>query len=63
MIKPTVMIGSIRIDNVNGELIRLTIDTEPFLDKQLEQIESQGETLAEALIELHEIVEMIQNGL
>lgn len=63
MTKPTVMIGSIRIDNVNGELIRLTIDTEPFLDKQLEQIESQGETLAEALIELHEIVEMIQNGL
>lgn len=61
--KPTVMIGNIRIENVNGELIRLTIDTDPFLDRRLEQIESQGDTLAEALISLHEIVEMTLNEL
>jgi hypothetical protein len=54
-----VYIGSIKIENVDGEFIRLTVDCEPFLDKRLEQMEAEGETLEAALITLHEQVEAV----
>jgi len=54
-----VYLGSIKIENVDGEYIRLTVDTEPFLDNRLEQMEAEGETLEAALISLHEQVEAV----
>lgn len=54
-----VILGHIRIENVDGEFIRLTVDCEPFLDKRLEQMEAEGETIEEALIALHAQVEAI----
>jgi hypothetical protein len=59
MSKLAVTIGTIRIDNVNGEFLRLTIDTDPYLDRRFEQVEAQGYTLAEALLGLHEQVEAL----
>jgi hypothetical protein len=57
-----VHLGHIKIDNIDGEFIRLTVDCEPFLDKRLEQMEAEGETLAEALMLLHEQVENVLAG-
>jgi len=54
-----VILGHIRIENVDGEFIRLSVDTDPFLDKRLENMEAEGETLEEALISLHEQVEAV----
>lgn len=54
-----IFIGSIKIENLEGEKIRLTIDTEPYLDPQIEQLEAEGQTLSEALLKLHQFVEFI----
>lgn len=58
-----VYLGKISIENVamdNGErFIRLTVDAEPFLNPQLEQMEAEGFTLAEALINLHQQIEAV----
>lgn len=55
-----VFLGTVRIENVNGEFIRLTVDGQPFIQPELDQLEAQGTTLAEALLSLHEQVEAIQ---
>ena len=55
-----VFLGNIKIENVSGEFIRLTVDGQPFLAQELDQLEAQGTTLSEALIGLHEQVEAIQ---
>lgn len=56
----TVTLGNIRIDNVDGKFIRLTIDAHPFLSPELDESEAAGETLAEALTNLQELVALSQ---
>ncbi len=55
----TVTLGNIRIDNVDGQAIRLTIDAHPFLTKSLDELEVVGETFPEALANLVEAVEAL----
>ena len=54
-----IFLGNVRIENVNGEFIRLTVDGQPYLSEGLDQMEAQGTTLAEALLSLHEQVEAV----
>lgn len=53
-----VTLGNIRIDNVDGKYIRLTVDAHPFLTPLLDELEATGETLQEALTNLEELVEI-----
>lgn len=52
-----ITLGNIRIDNIDGQFIRLTVDSSPFLTPSLDELEASGETLADALVSLHEQVE------
>ncbi len=52
--------GTIIINEIDG-VIRLTIQGNRHLqDDRLDQLEAEGDTLAEALINLHALVEAIQ---
>lgn len=57
----TIYLGSIKVEHIKDEgresFIRLTVDTEPYLDENLDQMEAEGLTLAEALINLHQQIE------
>ena len=59
----TIYLGSIKVEHIKEEgkpsFIRLTVDTEPFLNEELDQMEAEGETIADALLTLHEQVEEI----
>lgn len=50
----TVTLGNIRIDNVDGQYIRLTIDAQPYLTPELDDLEAYGETFPDALNSLQE---------
>lgn len=54
-----ITLGSIRIDNVDGQFIRLTVDASPFLTPALDELEASGITFNDALVSLHEQVEEI----
>ena len=54
-----VLLGAIKIENIDGQFVRLTVDASPFLTQELDQMEAEGTTLAEALVNLHEQVEEI----
>jgi hypothetical protein len=47
--------GTIRVQKIRNEFYRLTLQIED--NHYLNELESQGVTLAEALIGLHEVVE------
>ncbi len=52
--------GTIIINEIDG-VIRLTVQGNRHLqDDRLDQLEAEGDTLAEALINLHALVEAIQ---
>jgi hypothetical protein len=50
--------GTIRIHRINKAFFRLTVETDKSV--YLDQLEAQGETLAEALLGLHEQAEAVQ---
>jgi hypothetical protein len=59
-----VFLGLIKIENVEDEIlkqrfIRLTVDADPFLTPQLDQMEAEGYTLAEAVMNLHQQIEAV----
>ena len=53
-------LGEIKIETVNS-IYRLTIDAVYFPDDRMDQLEAEGETLSEALMNLHAIVEAIES--
>jgi len=58
MMSSLATLGIIRIDRINGEFIRLTIDTR--CNSRYDELQADGATLDEALLGLHEQVEEIQ---
>ena len=52
-------LGDIKVEIVNKEFYRLTVNM-PFPFSLIDQMEAEGETLAEALLALHEQVEAVR---
>lgn len=59
MVNKSVDIGSIRIIDNHGESIRVVVATGPSLPYRYDQLEGEGETLAEALADLLDQIEEI----
>lgn len=53
----TISLGDIKIDFVDGKFYRLTISL--VRSDILDELEAEGETLSEALVNLHEQVEAL----
>ena len=53
-----IILGSLDVFNT-GDGIRITVNTEPYLDTRYEDLEGNGETLKDALADLLEQVERL----